>query len=72
MNQHAAITLVVEPITMRSLSAGIEKRQKDVAKDLSLKSAVIIVSDPLYRLFCPVDSIFYELPHVAFSGRIYF
>ena len=38
----------------------------------ALKSAGIIVADPLYRPICPGDSIFYELPHVAFSGRIYF
>lgn len=42
------------------------------AMEEALKSAGIIVADPLYRPICPGDSIFYELPHVAFSGRIYF
>ena len=42
------------------------------AMEEALKSARIIVADPLYRLICPKDSTFYELPHVAFSGRIYF
>ena len=38
----------------------------------ALKGAKIIVADPLYRPICPKDSSLYELPHVAFSGRIYF
>ena len=42
------------------------------AMEEALKSAKIIVADPLYRPICPQNSIFYELPHVAFSGRIYF
>ena len=42
------------------------------AMEEALKSAGIIVADPLYRPICTGDSIFYELPHVAFSGRIYF
>ena len=41
------------------------------AMEEALKDARIIVADPLYRSVCPKDSIFYELPHVAFSGRIY-
>lgn len=36
-----------------------------------LKSAKNIVADPLYRPICPPESRFYELPHIAFSGRIY-
>ena len=41
------------------------------AMEEALKSAKIIVADPLYRPICPKDSTFYELPHVAFSGRIF-
>ena len=41
------------------------------AMEEALKDARIIVADPLYRPVCPKGSIFYELPHVAFSGRIY-
>ena len=37
----------------------------------ALKNAEIIVADPLYRPICPKTSEFYELPHIAFSGRIY-
>ena len=36
-----------------------------------LKDADIIVADPLYRPICPKQSRFYELPHIAFSGRIF-
>lgn len=36
-----------------------------------LKGAKNIVADPLYRPICPPESRFYELPHIAFSGRIY-
>lgn len=36
-----------------------------------LKKTEIIVADPFYRPICPKDSRFYELPHIAFSGRIF-
>lgn len=36
-----------------------------------LRGAKTIVADPLYRPICPKDSQFFELPHIAFSGRIY-
>ena len=36
-----------------------------------LKDADIIVADPLYRPICPKQNRFYELPHIAFSGRIF-
>ena len=42
------------------------------AMEEELKGAKIIVADPLYKPICPMDSTFYELAHVAFSGRIYF
>ena len=41
------------------------------AMEEELKNAKIIVADPLYRPICPKDSTFYEIPHVAFSGRIF-
>ena len=37
----------------------------------ALKAAEIIVADPLYKPICPKNCEFYELPHIAFSGRIY-
>lgn len=36
-----------------------------------LKDAGIILADPLYRPICPKNARFYELPHIAFSGRIF-
>ena len=44
----------------------------EVVMEEELKGAKIIVADPLYKPICPKDSTFYELAHVAFSGRIYF
>ena len=44
---------------------------KEEAMEEALKSAGIIVADPLYRPICPKQSQFYELPHIAFSGRIF-
>ena len=41
------------------------------AMEEALKDAKVIVADPLYKPICPKESEFYELPHVAFSGRIY-
>ena len=41
------------------------------AMEEALKDAKIIVADPLYKPICPKESEFYELPHVAFSGRMY-
>ena len=41
------------------------------AMEEELKHAKIIVADPLYRPICPKDSTFYEIPHVAFSGRMF-
>lgn len=37
----------------------------------ALKSAQIVVADPLYRPICPVECEFYERAHIAFSGRIF-
>ena len=40
------------------------------AMEEALKDEKIIVADPLYKPICPKECEFYELPHVAFSGRI--
>ena len=42
--------------------------EDDVA--LALKSADIVIADPLYQMLCP-EKEFIALPHMAFSGRIY-
>lgn len=36
----------------------------------ALKEAKTVIADPMYRVLC-TDKIFYELPHVAFSGRCF-
>ena len=36
-----------------------------------MKDAGILFADPLYRPICPLDATFIELPHIAFSGRIF-
>lgn len=36
-----------------------------------LKTARRIAADPLYRPICPKEAEFFELPHIAFSGRIF-
>ncbi len=41
------------------------------AMEEALKDAKIIVADPLYKPICPKECEFYELSHVAFSGRIF-
>lgn len=41
------------------------------AMEAALLNAKIIVADPLYKPICPKEIQFYELPHIAFSGRIY-
>ncbi len=60
---------------LKGCEALLGKRDKVVlgeeAMEEALKDSKIIVADPLYRPICPKDSTFYELPHVAFSGRIY-
>lgn len=42
------------------------------AMEETLRDAKIIVADPLYKPICPAKCTFYELPHVAFSGRLWF
>ena len=42
------------------------------AMEEALRDAKIIVADPLYKPICPAKCTFYELSHVAFSGRLWF
>ena len=46
--------------------AAYEEEQEELLKDMP-----VIIADPMYRPICPEKSRFYELPHEAFSGRIY-
>lgn len=42
--------------------------EEDLIREL--EEAEIVMADPLYRMLCP-EKRFFDLPHVAFSGRIY-
>ena len=44
---------------------GEEETQKQ------LKSAKAVIADPFYKYICPDDAVFYPMPHLAMSGRIY-
>lgn len=50
---------------------GDERAAYEDEQEELLKNMPVIVADPMYRPICPSDSLFYELPHEAFSGRIY-
>ena len=52
-----------------ALNDRVAKGEEEVQE--LLKDARIIIADPLYRPICPKSSSFYELPHIAFSGRIF-
>ena len=47
----------------------IVKGEEELKEEL--KDAKVIIADPLYRPVCPEKAEFCELPHIAFSGRIY-
>ena len=49
----------------------LARKELEQEEHEKLKDAGIIVADPLYRPICPKDAQFFELPHIAFSGRIY-
>jgi len=53
------------------LAPGDEVVSGEEMMEEKLKDAGIIAADPLYRPICPKNAQFYELPHIAFSGRIY-
>ncbi|MGN0294580.1 MAG: nitrogenase component 1 [Lachnospiraceae bacterium] len=50
---------------------GDEQAAYEDEQEELLKNMPVIVADPMYRPICPAESRFYELPHEAFSGRIY-
>ena len=58
-------------ITEGLLTEGSCKVTGEQEMEERLSTAEIIVADPLYRPVCPKAVRFYELPHIAFSGRIY-
>ena len=58
------------------ITEGLLRQEDEVirgeeAMEEKLKTARIIVADPLYRPICPESVTFYEMPHISLSGRIY-
>lgn len=51
--------------------AGDKQASEEEDLEQLLKEVPIIIADPLYRPICPKVAQFCELPHEAFSGRIY-
>lgn len=94
--EKASLTLIGEPVLMKSLMAHIYKKHHMIARyicplegceevleqgdllargeeelEAALKDAELVIADPLYRPICPKNAAFFELPHVAFSGRCF-
>lgn len=69
---HKAVRVICPLETLEGLLGENDRvsRGEEEIENL-LKKTEIIVADPLYRPICPKDSRFYELPHIAFSGRIF-
>ena len=66
----------VQLLCTLEITEGLLRQEDEVirgeeAMEEKLKTARIIVADPLYRPICPESATFYEMPHIAFSGRIY-
>ena len=66
----------VQLLCSLEITEGLLRQEDEVirgeeAMEEKLKTARIIVADPLYRPICPESATFYEMPHIAFSGRIY-
>lgn len=53
------------------LSEGCLEAQDEVELIPHLSEAEIVIADPMYRPICPEQVKFVDLPHEAFSGRIY-
>ena len=66
----------VQLLCSLEITEGLLRQEDEVirgeeAMEEKLKTARIIVADPLYRPICSESATFYEMPHIAFSGRIY-
>ena len=66
----------VQLLCSLEITEGLLRQEDEVirgeeAMEEKLKTARIIVAAPLYRPICPESATFYEMPHIAFSGRIY-
>lgn len=48
-----------------------QRTQGEEGAENALKSAKIIVADPMYRYIAPKRAVFLDLPHLAMSGRCF-
>ena len=75
-SHRAEVWKKVQLLCPLEITEGLLRQEDEVirgeeAMEEKLKTARIIVADPLYRPICPESATFYEMPHIAFSGRIY-
>lgn len=59
--------LDTDPLLLRSGDLTVQEEDEMI---MALQSADHVIADPLYRILCP-EKEFTELPHTAFSGRLY-
>lgn len=69
---HSGAKVLCGVETQNELLADGRIEAKDEAELLPwLEDAELIIADPMYRPICPSNVRFVDLPHEAFSGRIY-
>lgn len=71
--EHALNTRVICPVETASGILSSADLHLEDEEDLAaaLKGAKAVAADPLYRPIVPAGTVFYPLPHEAFSGRIF-
>ncbi len=62
--------LPFEPACMNGVSES-PASEEGIERELAAYIPEIIAADPLYRMICPPQAKFLELPHYAFSGRCF-
>ena len=67
LNCRVLCPLDTDPILLRP---GDHRAPEEDDISAALKTADLVIADPLYRMLCP-EKDFLPLPHTAFSGRIY-
>ena len=67
LNCRVLCPLDTDPILLRP---GDHRAPEEDDISATLKTADLVIADPLYRMLCP-EKDFLPLPHTAFSGRIY-
>ncbi|MDY2629500.1 MAG: nitrogenase component 1 [Lachnospiraceae bacterium] len=68
--KNAKVICPLEADPQLFLPSDIQASEEEELEKL-FRTVSVIVADPMYRPVCPEKTRFYELPHEAFSGRIY-